>query len=1291
METKSGEDNQLDEPLLDEKNSKECKRDNSVTPYSRAGLFSVLTFSWISSLIKLGNRKPLDFVDVPKLDSKDSIFGAFPVFRSKLLESQGDTATRVSALNLVKALFLSAWRDILLTGFLSLTYTLASYVGPYLIGEFVSCLNGEGKFRNQGYLLASSFLVAKLVERFSYRCSFFKLKQIGMRMRAVIVTLIYHKGLTVTSSGENTSGQKINLMTIDAQQIESCGIEIHEPWVVLLQISLALFILYKNLGLASLATLGGTCILIAVKYPLGKLYASFDGKLMEAKDERIKATSEVLRNMRIIKLQAWDMKFLSKIMGLRKTEEQWLKKVLYTSAFVTFVFWCAPIFVSVTSFSACVLLKIPLDSAKILSALATFGMLQDPLTNIPSLISTIAQTKVSLCRISYFLSLDDLPIDAVEEIQSSDIAIEITRGCFSWGSNSTTLTDINLKVIRKMRVAICGTVGCGKSSMLSSILGEVPRISGSVKVCGRKAYVAQSPWIQSGTIEENILFGKEMDRSKYESILEACALERDLEILPFGDQTIIGERGINLSGGQKQRFQIARALYQDADIYLFDDPFSAVDAHTGSHLFKGVLLGLLSQKTVVYVTHQVEFLHAADLILVMKDGRITQAGTYEDILKSGSDFMELLGAHNLALSTLNDSKHEEPDCSTTESITNSNEDTLKEECLKPDDETAAAMEEGGQLVNEEERGKGNVGFPVYWKYLTMVYGGALVPIILLLHLLYQVLLIGSNYWMAGAAPTSSKDAKQIGYNLIAVYVAFVFVSSVCILFRSILLETAGYKTATILFNKMHSCIFRAPMSFFDATPSGRILNRCSTDQSEVDENISYRVYVVVFLMINLLGTITVMSQAAWQVFVIFIPVISACIWYQNYYIPCARELSRLVGTCNAPVIQHFSETISGAVTIRSFDQQSRFQNSNMKLNDAYSQLKFHSAGAVEWLGLRLDMLSCITFAFCLFFLVGFSDGINPAIAGLAVTYGLNLNTAQAKVIWNICNLEYAMISVERILQFVSIPSEAPLIIYDVNQPEPSWPSHGEVGIANLQVRYAPHLPLVLRGLTCTFPGGKKTGIVGRTGSGKSTLIQTLFRIVEPANGHVVIDGINTSVIGLHDLRSRLSIIPQDPTMFQGTIRSNLDPLESYTDVEIWEVLDKCQLGYEIRKKDNDLDSIVTENGENWSMGQRQLICIARVLLKKSKVLVLDEATASVDTATDNLIQQTIRNHFSDSTVITIAHRITSILNCDGVLLLSNGLIEEYDSPDRLLANKSSSFTKLVNEYTERSKHQLVKG
>ncbi|KAM7251498.1 hypothetical protein ACFE04_023381 [Oxalis oulophora] len=1211
----------LEEPLLNGHSrvvngEAASKGADGETPFASAGLFSILTFSWMSNLIAVGNKKTLDIEDVPQLDSRDSSAGLYPVFKTKL-QSFGRGDNRVTTPMLVKALIFSCWKDILYTAFLVLTHTLASYVGPYLIDALVQYLNGRRLFKNEGFLLVSAFIVAKIVASLTQRHWFFRLQKVGIRLRSVLIVMIYNKGLTLSchSKQSHTSGEMINYMSVDAERVGSFSWYMHDPWMVLVQVALALVILYINLGLASVAALFATIIVMFANYPLGKLQENFQEKMMKCKDQRMKATSEILRNMRILKLQGWEMKFLSKVIDLRNVETGWLKKYVYTSAMTSFVFWGAPTFVSVATFGACMLLGIPLGSGKILSALATFGNLQETINNLPDVISMTVQTKVSLDRISSFLCLDDLQSDVIEKLpSSSDTALEIIDGNFSWDSlsNNITLKDINLKVVPGMRVAVCGTVGSGKSTLLSCILGEVPKISGILRLCGTKAYVAQSPWIQSGKIEENILFGKQMDRERYESVLEACSLKKDLEILSFGDQTVIGERGINLSGGQKQRIQIARALYQDADIYLFDDPFSAVDAHTGSHLFKEVLLGLLRSKTVIYVTHQVEFLPAADLILVMKDGKITQAGKYNDILNSGTDFMELVDAHKEALSALDSVERGEPGSQKEE-----NKDVQKDKIADSSEQPK------GQLVQEEEREKGKVGFSVYWKYITTAYGGALVPFILLAQLFFQILQIGSNYWMAWATPVSEDVKPPVGGStLITVYVAFAVGSSLFILIRAVLLATAGYKTATLLFNKMHLAIFRAPMSFFDSTPSGRILNRASTDQSAIDMNLPNNLEAFSFAMIELFGIIGVMSQVAWQVILIFIPVIGVCIWYQQYYLPSARELSRLIGVYKAPVIQHFSETISGSTTIRSFDQESRFRDTNMRLMDGYSRPKFHVAGAIEWL----------------------------SIAGLVVTYALNLNGVQVWVIWSLCHLENKIISVERILQYIGIPSEPSLVIEE-NRPGSSWPFHGEIIIQNLQVRYAPHMPLVLRGLTCTIPGGLKTGIVGRTGSGKSTLIQTLFRIVNLSAGQILIDGIDILSIGLHDLRSRLSIIPQDPTMFEGTVRSNLDPLEEYTDDQIWE---------------------------------RQLVCLGRVLLKRSKVLVLDEATASVDTTTDNLIQQTLRQHFSDCTVVTIAHRITSVLDSDIVLLLSHGLIEEYDSPAKLLENQSSSFSKLVDEYSARS-------
>ncbi|KAK9113509.1 hypothetical protein Syun_020306 [Stephania yunnanensis] len=483
---------------------------------------------------------------------------------------------------------------------------------------------------------------------------------------------------------------------------------------------------------------------------------------------------------------------------------------------------------------------------------------------------------------------------------------------------------------------------------------------------------------------------------------------------------------------------------------------------------------------------------------------------------------------------------------------------------------------------------------------------------------------------------------------------------------------------------MINSIFRAPLSFFDITPSSRILNRSSTDQSTVDTDIPYRVAGLAFALIQLFSVIFLMSYVAWKIFLLFVIILAISMWYQEYYITTARELARMVGIKKAPIQHHFSESIAGAVTIRSFNQEHRFIVKNLDLIDDYSRVTFHNYATMEWLCARINFLFNLVFFIVLIILVSLPrSAISPSLAGLAATYGLNLNVLQAWVIWNLCNVENKMISVERILQYSKVPSEAPLVI-EGSRPEPRWPTNGTIELENLHFRYRPILPMVLKGVTCTFPGGKKIGVVGRTGSGKSTLIQALFRVVDPSEGRILIDGLDICKIGLMDLRSRLGIIPQDPTLFQGTMRTNLDPLNQHSDFEIWEVLSKCHLKEIVRQDPRLLDTPVAEDGENWSVGQRQLLCLARALLKKRKILVLDEATASVDTATDNVIQRTIREETSGCTVITVAHRIPTVIDNDLVLVLNEGKIVEYDSPAHLLSDQSSAFSKLVSEFLRRT-------
>ncbi|XP_028758271.1 ABC transporter C family member 5 isoform X1 [Neltuma alba] len=1297
----------LREPLLTEEEEEEagCLK---VTPYSDAGIFSLATLSWLNPLLSIGAKRPLELKDIPLLAPKDRAKTNYKILNSKWERLRAENPSKQPSL--AWAILKSYWKEAACNAIFAGMNTLVSYVGPYMISYFVDYLGGKETFPYEGYILAGTFFAAKLMETLTTRQWYLGVDILGMHVRSALTAMVYRKGLRLSSSAKqsHTSGEIVNYMAVDVQRVGDYSWYLHDMWMLPLQIILALAILYKNVGLASIATLIATIISIVVTIPVARIQENFQDKLMAAKDERMRKTSECLRNMRILKLQAWEDRYRIQLEEMRGVEFKWLRKALYSQAFITFIFWSSPIFVSAITFGTSILLGDQLTAGGVLSALATFRILQEPLRNFPDLVSTMAQTKVSLDRISSFLQEEELQEDATTVLPrgTSDIAIEIEDGVFYWDPSSRpTLSGIQMKVKRGMRVAVCGMVGSGKSSFLSCILGEIPKLSGEVRVCGSAAYVSQSAWIQSGNIEENILFGSPMDKAKYKRVLHACSLKRDLELFSHGDQTIIGDRGINLSGGQKQRVQLARALYQDADIYLLDDPFSAVDAHTGSELFNEYILTALADKTVIFVTHQVEFLPSADLILVLKEGQIIQAGKYDDLLQAGTDFKTLVSAHHEAIEAMDIPNHSEDSdenvsleasvmASKTSIISANDIESLAKEMQEGSsvseqkaikEKKKAKRSRKKQLVQEEERVRGRVSMRVYLSYMAAAYKGLLIPPIIIAQALFQFLQIASNWWMAWANPQTEGDQPKVTpMVLLLVYMALAFGSSWFIFIRAVLVATFGLAAAQKLFIKMLRSVFHAPMSFFDSTPAGRILNRVSIDQSVVDLDIPFRLGGFASTTIQLIGIVGVMTKVTWQILLLVVPMAVACLWMQKYYMASSRELVRIVSIQKSPVIHLFGESIAGAATIRGFGQEKRFMKRNLYLLDSFARPFFCSLAAIEWLCLRMELLSTFVFAFCMILLVSFPHGsIDPSMAGLAVTYGLNLNARLSRWILSFCKLENKIISIERIYQYSQIPSEAPTVIEDTRPPS-TWPENGTISIIDLKVRYKENLPLVLHGTSCTFPGGKKIGIVGRTGSGKSTLIQALFRLVEPSSGSIHIDDIDITSIGLHDLRSRLSIIPQDPTLFEGTIRGNLDPLEEHSDKEIWEALDKSQLRDIIRQKEEKLDTQVLENGDNWSVGQRQLVALGRALLKQSRILVLDEATASVDTATDNLIQKIIRTEFKDCTVCTIAHRIPTVIDSDLVLVLSDGRVAEFDTPSRLLEDKSSMFLKLVTEYSSRS-------
>ncbi|XP_074592764.1 ABC transporter C family member 10 [Curcuma longa] len=1263
----------LYEPLKDETNTNVENSDAEVTPFADAGFFSKMSFWWLNPLMKKGYQKPLEENDIPKLGQVDQAGYCYSLFLEKL-NSQKDRYSTVSP-SILWTIVSCYRKEIIISGFFALLKVLTLSSGPLLLNAFIKVSLGNKAFKHEDYVLAFGLFCAKCLESLSQRQWYFRTRRLGLQVRSLLSAAIYQKQLKLSNAAKlvHSSGEIMNYVTVDAYRIGEFPYWFHQTWTTTFQLFIALIILYNSVGLATISAMIVIVLTVACNAPLAKLQHKFQTKLMEAQDIRLKAVSEALVNVKVLKLYAWETHFKKIIEGLRETELKWLSAFQFRRAYNIFLFWSSPVLVSAATFTTCYFLHIPLNPSNVFTFVATLRLVQDPVRMIPEVIGTVIQANVAFARIVKFLHAPELHIKHVREQTHLNVncPVVIEDGSFSWEESTLkpTLRNINLVVKAKEKVAICGEVGSGKSSLLAAILGEIPKTEGKIQVSGKVAYVAQTAWIQTGSIQDNILFGLNMDKQRYLETLEKCSLMKDIDMLPSGDLTEIGERGVNLSGGQKQRVQLARALYQDADIYLLDDPFSAVDAHTASSLFNEYVMGALAEKTVILVTHQVDFLQVFDSIMLMSDGEVLSSASYDELLTSCKEFEDLVIAHK---DTVGPTKLErvafQTQSKTSVREINSVHNNKKNEMAKPS--------EVHQLIKREEKERGDTGLKPYIQYLNQNKGYLYASLAGLCHLIFVVGQVSQNSWMAANVQNSQISTLH----LITVYMAIGFGTVVFLLGRAVFVVALGLQSSRSLFLQLLNSLFRAPMSFFDSTPLGRILSRVSSDLSIVDLDVPFAFVFSMSATMNCYSNLGVLAVVTWPVLFVSIPMIYLTIRLQRYYLASAKELMRINGTTKSLVANHLSESLSGSITIRAFGEEDRFFSKSLELIDKNASPFFHNFATSEWLIQRLETMSAAIVSSSALIMALLPPGtFSPGFIGMALSYGLSLNNSLVFSIQNQCILANNIISVERLNQYMHITSEAPETVED-NRPPADWPAIGRVEICNLKIRYRQEAPLVLCGISCTFEGGKKIGIVGRTGSGKTTLIGALFRLVEPEGGKITIDNFDITTIGLHDLRSRLGIIPQDPTLFHGSVRYNLDPLGQYTDQHIWEVLDKCQLREVVQEKEGGLDSLVVEDGLNWSMGQRQLFCLGRALLRRSRILVLDEATASIDNATDAILQKTIRTEFADCTVITVAHRIPTVMDCDMVLAISDGNLVEFDEPMKLMKTEGSLFRELVKEY-----------
>ncbi|KAK0488812.1 P-loop containing nucleoside triphosphate hydrolase protein [Armillaria novae-zelandiae] len=1290
----------------EEKISKGMHTEN---PIITANIFSRWFFMWMTPLMKKGASEYISENDLPSLRPEDA--------SERLGQTLHDTLQKHS---LWKALFISYGGPYALAAGMKLAQDCLSFLQPQLLRWLLSYISicQSARYAHdstkphplEGFSIAVLMFVASVAQTIILNQYFQIAFETGLRVRSGLVSVIYTKALVLSNDERGrASGDIVNLMSVDATRLQDfCQfglISISGPF----QITLAFISLYNMLGWPAFVGVAIMMFSVPLNTFIARILKRMQETQMKNRDMRTRLMSELLSNIKSIKLYAWEYAFLRKILTVRNEKELKMLRKIGIATSLNMMLWTGiPLVVAFSSFAVAALTSSkPLTSDVIFPAISLFMLLQFPLAMFSQVTSNLIEAIVSIRRLSDFLEADELQADARKliekpDLQRGDAVLSIRNADFHWSAEAIqpVLEDINLTVRKGELLGVLGKVGCGKTSLLSAIIGDMIRKEGDLTVYGSVAYCPQNPWILSATVRDNILFSHEYDEVFYNLVIEACALAPDLALLPQGDLTEVGEKGITLSGGQRARIALARAVYARADLVLLDDCLAAVDSHVARHIFTNVIgpQGILASKARILVTNSIAFVREFDQLAFIRRGIILEIGSYDSLMsKPEGELSRLVHGHGRSSSSSGTStpfitggsgattpKIQEEDLEAVKFDV-----TLSEKLRDRSSFSKAVIAKPSPTRSPESTGlsrehmeQGRVKTHVYAEYIRAASKTGF-SLFLAAIVAQQASSVLGNLVLRSWGEHNMEMGSNAGMLKYLIIYGAVSLSSILLGGAAAILMwvLCSLRSAKRLHDAMLESLMHAPLSFFELTPTGRILNLFSRDTYVVDQilaraiqNLCRTLAVCVFIVI-VIGT-------SFPLFLLsVIPLGYFYLQVMKYYLATSRELKRLDAVSRSPIFAWFSESLAGLSTIRAFNQGSLFIAANERRVDRNQICYLSSISVNRWLSVRLEAVGAtIIFLVATLSMVALiTTGVDAGLVGLVLSYALNATSSLNWVVRSASEVEQNIVSVERILHQSEVVPEAPHELPD-SKPDGPWPSKGGVEFNHYSTRYRPELDPVLKDITMTIKPSEKIGVCGRTGAGKSSLLLALFRIIEPTEGTILIDGVDIMKIGLHDLRSSISIVPQSPDLFEGTLRENIDPVGEHVDADIWVALGQAHLKTYVESLPEGLDAPVREGGSSLSSGQRQLLCFARALLRKSKVLVLDEATSAVDLDTDQAIQEIIRGPaFTDVTILTIAHRLNTIIESDRVLVMETGKMAEFDTPQALLSKPDSLFYSLASQ------------